>query len=146
MLFVYGTLQDRDILGAVLGRIVDPVRLRPATAPGFRAVTYPGRVYPALAPHPGDAAPGLVIDGLDQLDFRVLDAFEGAEYRRARITVQVDGVQCPADAYLPVTAIDGTAATWSLHEWTTRHKPAVVADETATGTVLRQRLSARAPH
>ena len=145
MLFVYGTLQDADVLGAVLGRPVDTAVLRRVTAPSYRAVAYPGRVYPALVVSAGDAAPGLLLEHLTELDVAVLDAFEGDEYRREPITVLLDGTQHLAQAYLPVIAIPATAPGWSLADWTMAHKPVVLGHETGTATALRQRLSARAP-
>jgi AIG2-like family. len=145
MLFIYGTLQDAHVLGAVLGRPVDTATLRRAQAPSYRAVSYPGRVYPALVKTGADAAPGLLLESLSALDLVVLDAFEGEEYRRESITVIVDGLSLIADAYLPVAAIAVDAPTWSLADWTARHKPAVLGREIGTAAALRQRLSARMP-
>ncbi len=144
-LFVYGTLQDADVLAAVLGRPVDIAALRPASAPDFKAVAYPGRVYPALVPCPGTTAPGLLIGGLDPLDLAVLDAFEGEEYRRTTITIVLDENAVQAQAYLPVIAIPAIAPAWSLYHWSTAHKPQVIAGETSTAQSLRRRLSALLP-
>ncbi|KQX38949.1 hypothetical protein ASD04_09900 [Devosia sp. Root436] len=146
MLFVYGTLQDADVLGAVLGRPIDVAGLRRALAPGFRAVAYPGRVYPALVAADLDTAPGLLLDRLSPLDMAVLDAFEGEEYRREAITVLAGGARHLAGAYLPVAAIAAATPAWSLAEWTARHKPLVLGRETDMTTTLRQRLSARPAH
>ena len=80
-LFAYGTLRDPDILWAILGRsIPDHARLM-ARAPGYAAVHYPGRTYPALIGNPMEAAPGLVLDGLSPLDVAVLSRhdFVGCE-------------------------------------------------------------------
>ena len=145
MLFIYGTLQDADVLGAVLGRMVDMAGLRRAQAPGYRAVPYPGRVYPALVKTAADAAPGLLLDDLSALDLAVLDAFEGDEYRRESISVIADGLSLTAYAYLPVAAIAADTPVWSLAGWAAAHKPAVLGRETGTATALRQRLSARLP-
>jgi gamma-glutamylcyclotransferase (GGCT)/AIG2-like uncharacterized protein YtfP len=145
MLFVYGTLQDADILSAVLGRPTDTTSLRPATAPGFRAVAYPGRVYPALTAAATDSAPGLLLDALSETDIALLDAFEGEEYRRQTIAVKAGGALYEADAYLPVAVISSAAPAWSLPDWTAMHKPAVLGQERATAMALRQRLSSQAP-
>lgn len=144
MLFAYGTLQDPDVLGAVLGRPVDMSRLRPATAPGYRAVFYPGRVYPALIRAPQATPAGLVVADLSPLDLAVLDAFEGDEYRRETIVVRIGEEQRHMDTYLPAIPID-PALDWSLGTWTALHKPAVIGQETGTALALRQRLSARQP-
>ena len=140
MLFVYGTLQDPDVLAAVLGRPVDMSGLRLASAHGYRAVTYPGRVYPALVPAPGAVAPGLIVDSLQALDVAVLDAFEGDEYRREAISVLLDNQVRLAETYLPVIAIAADTPAWSLVDWTARHKPTVIHGETSTAAAMRQRL------
>ncbi len=145
MLFVYGTLQDADVLAAALGRPVSVAALRQATAPGYRAVAYPGRVYPALVASAADAAPGLLVEPLSPLDIAVLDAFGGEEYRRTSITVLADGAEYEAEAYLPVRAISAAAPAWSLADWTTMHKPAVLGHEAGTASALRQRLTALVP-
>ena len=142
MLFVYGTLQDADVLAAVLGRAVEGTSLRRATAPGCRAVAYPGRVYPGLVASPGDAAPGHVIHGLLPLDLAALDAFEGDEYRRGTIEVMLDGHAAPAQTYWPTITISALAPVWSLSDWTVQHKPSVITAEVATAEALRRRLFA----
>jgi gamma-glutamylcyclotransferase (GGCT)/AIG2-like uncharacterized protein YtfP len=142
-LFAYGTLQDPDVLGAVLGRPVEVTRLSQAQALGFAVVTYPGRVYPALVTSPGATALGTLVDRLSADDFAVLDAFEGEEYRRATITINVTGSPIPAFAYLPVIDIPLQDLAWSLRDWTLRHKPHVLGAELASARELRQRLSAR---
>lgn len=129
MLFVYGTLQDPDILRLVLGRVPDAAAMMAAEAPGYRAVAYPGRVYPALVAVPADSAPGLVISGLTPQEFGKLDAFEGDEYRRGRVAVLAGGQPLVAQTYLPVQAIAGDSPPWSLAAWTALHKQAMLARE-----------------
>lgn len=144
-LFAYGTLQDEDVLAALLGRPVAIASLPLAMATGFKAVPYPGRVYPALVPCPGAGAPGRLIEPLTALDLTVLDGFEGDEYRRATLTVQRDGVDILAQAYLPAIDIPGDGPAWSLPHWLARHKAGMLAGETGTARDLRQRLSALLP-
>ena len=146
MLFAYGTLQDSDILLAVLGRTVPAAALQSAVAHDFAVVYYPGRPYPALVTAPGTQASGMLITGLDADDLQVLDAFEGEEYRRSTLQIICAGATLRADAYLPTQAIRADAVPWSLPEWTLRHKPGVVASETASASALRQRLSAPDQH
>jgi hypothetical protein len=145
LLFAYGTLQDEDVLAAVLGRPIDVQALHQASSPDFKAVAYPGRVYPALVPCPGQAAPGRLIGSLDALDLAVLDAFEGDEYQRSTIPVLQDGQTITAQAYLPVITIPASAPAWSLERWSAEHKPQVIAGETGTAKSLRRQLSALLP-
>jgi len=142
MLFVYGTLRDPQLLSAVLGR---PATGLNAAAPGYAAVHYPGRIYPALVRRPGSAAAGLVLTDLTPFELDLLDAFEGDEYRRGVIPVIVDEELHEAFAYLPVVAV-GEQPDWSLSDWQEEHKGRVLAGERATAEELRMKLIAIRPN
>ena len=129
MLFAYGTLQDSDVLAAVLGRPVADAALADAQLAGFTIVHYPDRTYPALVHAPKSTVPGKLIGGLDARDLALIDAFEGKEYRRTLLAVIVDGTPRRAFAYLPTLPIIASQAPWSLGEWTSRHKSAFMRDE-----------------
>jgi gamma-glutamylcyclotransferase (GGCT)/AIG2-like uncharacterized protein YtfP len=141
-LFVYGTLRDPDILDALLGRVLPPHQRIPAHAPGFEAVHYPQRVYPALILAPDGNAPGLVLFDLTPVELAILDAFEGNEYRRDTITVKTPSGSLDADVYLPVITVPPDAAPWTLDAWTRAHKPQVLGGEQRTAAALRERLTA----
>lgn len=139
-LFAYGTLQDEDVLAAVLGRSIAVADLPLAVAPGFKAVAYPGRVYPALVACPGEAAPGRLIEGLDERDLAVLDAFEGEEYRRMSLAVEVNGAPVSAHAYMPAIDMSCDGPAWSFQHWLSAHKPGLIHAETSAARALRQKL------
>jgi gamma-glutamylcyclotransferase (GGCT)/AIG2-like uncharacterized protein YtfP len=144
-LFVYGTLRDPDILSGVLDRAVEPEMMAPASAPGFAVVYYPGRVYPALVPRQGSDAMGALLTGLSAMDLQLLDAFEGDEYRREPIQVQVGNDRIEATAYLPVIDVGSDALTWTLKHWQEAHKADVLAGERASAALLRAKLTAIRP-
>ncbi|MFD7505421.1 gamma-glutamylcyclotransferase family protein [Streptomyces sp. NPDC059850] len=82
-LFCYGTLQFDDVLEALLGRI--PART-PASAPGWRAAALEGRVYPGLVVNAlGGAAAGMLLTGLSDEEWAILDAFEDRRYELLEI-------------------------------------------------------------
>lgn len=141
-LFVYGTLRDPDVLDALLGRTLAAHECVTAHAPGFQAVHYPHRVYPALIAASGGNAPGLLLHDLTAIELAILDAFEGDEYRRAIIPVLAPSGIVDADAYLPVITIPPDAAPWTLDNWTALHKLSVLDGERRTAQALRDRLSA----
>jgi len=145
-LFVYGTLRDPDMLAVVLGRRVDAAAMRPAAAPGFVALHYPGRAYPALLRRPGGVAEGLVLMGLTPFERDLLDAFEGDEYRRTLIAVMVEAELHEAWAYLPVVSVAPQSPQWSLAHWQKVHKPGALAAGRATIGQLRAKLIAIRPH
>jgi gamma-glutamylcyclotransferase (GGCT)/AIG2-like uncharacterized protein YtfP len=128
-LFVYGTLRDPDMLAAVLGRAAGATGAIAATAPDYRAVTYPKRVYPGLIPARGEAAPGLLLGDLSPSDLDRLDAYEGREYGRHNLRVKAQGTFIVSSVYLPTIAIAANAPAWTLKDWQRSHKPAALAAE-----------------
>jgi gamma-glutamylcyclotransferase (GGCT)/AIG2-like uncharacterized protein YtfP len=138
-LFVYGTLRDPDILGAVIGRPAP--RSRTGWAVGCRAVYFPGQVYPALVAAPGEVAEGLLLDDLGAGELAALDRFEGELYRRGLVTVECGGTKVEALAYWPTLAVPADAAPWTLDLWLKRHKSVVVLAEIAAGIAARQALA-----
>lgn len=145
-LFVYGTLRDPDLLASVLGRKLRPAGQYVARAPGFRAVYYPGRIYPALIRVPGAAAEGLLLIDLTAFERDLLDAFEGEEYRRAAVATVVEEDLFEAEAYLPAIKVLNEGEDWSLAHWQRQHKPRVLGAEAATAAEIRTRLIAMRPN
>jgi len=147
-LFVYGTLRDPDLTAMVLGRPLRAGAVHGARAPGWKAVHYPGRIYPALIRSPGSAAEGLLLTDLSPFERDLLDAYEGEEYARAPIaTILADEPELhEADAYLPVIAVPKDAHDWSLSRWQAEHKPKVLVSELAEVVRLRERLVAIRPN
>ena len=145
-LVVYGTLRDPELLVAVLDRPLRPQAVHAVRAPGFLAVHYPHRVYPALVRAPGAAADGLLLTDLTAFELDLLDAFEGDEYRRSPVAVMVAEELHEADAYLPATAVPASAPSWSLDRWQREHKSRVLAADRMTAAQLRQRLIAVRPN
>src|SRR6185312_7518844 len=124
LLFVYGTLRDPDLLSGVLGRPLRARQMLPAAAPGFVAVHYPRRIYPALVRRPGGAAPGLVLTDLTPFERDLHEAF----------------------AYLPAIEVPANAQPWTLETWQVQHKPRVLRSERADADEIRQKLIAIRPH
>ncbi len=95
-LFVYGTLVLDDVVSALIDRIP---QYQNATAPGWRVVRLPGRVYPGLISGQGEAN-GKVFTDLTDAEWATLDAFEDPAY--SLTVVQV----------LPPLEMDALAYIW----------------------------------
>ncbi len=141
-LFLYGTLRDPDLLAAVIGRQIDWRSVLTAVAPGHTTIYYDHRAYPALIPAPGRTAAGLLILGFSAVDLHLIDAFEGAEYRRAILPVIVEDELHEANVYLPTMLLGTTARPWSLEIWQDEHKRDVLIEDGAIMRTLRARLAA----
>lgn len=144
-LFVFGTLRDEDILFAVLGRRLDPAQRQPAVAHGFRAVPFPGKVYPVLRADGQGFAEGMLLRGLTPIDISLLDAFEGSVYRRLAISVEAAGRAEAAEVYWADLDLPEDAPAWSFEDWrrTGKAEMLVRAGEGAART--RARLAAQPP-
>jgi Gamma-glutamyl cyclotransferase, AIG2-like len=120
-LFAYGTLRDPDVLESVVGHSVPASRRRPALAPGYEVVFFPGRSYPAIRRRANAVAPGTLIEAVSTQEWRLLDPYEGEEYHRAPIEIIVDGRFEVADAYWPGVVIK-VAPSWRFEDWQAHHK------------------------
>ncbi|HZG05951.1 MAG TPA: gamma-glutamylcyclotransferase family protein [Streptomyces sp.] len=118
-LFAYGTLRFPEVLRALLGRV--PART-PAGVAGWRAAALEGRPYPGLVPA-GGTATGLLLTDLTPGEWRVLDAFEGEEYERRRLSL-TDGRHCWAYVWTGGGVLPGD---WSAGDFAERHLAAYAA-------------------
>ncbi len=120
--FFFGTLRDPDLRAVVLGR--EPAgRLGPARVPGHRAAAASGGAYPVLVTAPGQAAEGLLAEGLGPEALDRLRFFEGGfgYEAQAREVLTEDGAR---QALVFVADPSGEAAgDWDLAGWKARHKP-----------------------
>ena len=145
-LFVYGTLRDPHLLSAILARPLVADAMPVAAAPGYAALHYPGRIYPALVRRPGAVAAGRVLLDLTPFERDLLDAFEGEEYRREIVATMIGEELHEAYAYLPVIAVPADSPAWTLEGWQGTHKPKVLSAEAATADELRRKLIAIRPN
>jgi len=132
VLFVYGSLQDDAVLRALLGCLPPASSRKTATAPGWKAVFWPGETYPALIRDSEAAAPGLALAHLPRNGLARLDRFEGAGYRRVLIRILVEGHPTLAYAYLPRCPIAWPTRPWSLDHWREIGRPRMLAQLAAT--------------
>ena len=97
-LFVYGTLRDDTVVQGLLGH-----RLfgRSAVLRGYHREVDPAIGYPVILPREGATVVGKVLD-VDPGALAVLDAYEGARYRRIIVQVEtLEGRRLDAYVYVP---------------------------------------------
>ncbi len=121
--FFYGTLMDRMVLAAVLGRSLPPAAAKPASLEGHRRVFRAGASYPVLVPEPGEAVAGILVEGLGQGDRRRLEAFEGRDYVLREMPVRLGrGGLAPAWVFMPRPRLPVTATAWTPADWRRRYR------------------------
>lgn len=112
-LFVYGTLLYSDLLQRIVGRKVDGI---PAQLDGYLRRTILGKRYPGLSPEPGGRVQGLLFEDLSMTELKRLDRYEGNEYVRKRISVNLGRQSRQCWAYLPRPGIKLSTESWNPAE------------------------------
>lgn len=121
--FFYGTLMDADVRAAVLGREVASSSVAPATLSGYRRVFVDGQAYPVLLPKAGGLLDGLFVRGLGGRDAALIDHFEGHQYYRQSIKIELKGgARAEALVYLPHGNVPVTDIDWAFDDWCRRHR------------------------
>jgi len=101
-LFVYGSLLDAAHRAAVLGR---EVAAAPARLEGYERRR--GRYF-YIVGRAGGETPGLVLNGLGERDFAVLDRYEEVPRLYTRLEIEVagpDGAALRCWVYMPTSAL-----------------------------------------
>ncbi|MGM0412864.1 MAG: gamma-glutamylcyclotransferase family protein [Pseudomonadota bacterium] len=122
--FVYGTLLFDAVLARLLGRVPPG---ESATLTGYARHPVRGAPYPALVAESGGRVEGRLLSGLGEADVARLDAYEGPEYRRVRVTVTTSrGNRRTAWAWVfPGDRRHRLASgDWDPEDWAARHLPA----------------------
>jgi len=84
--FTYGSLMCDDIMAKVAGAALVAT---PARLDGYRRSPVIGEAYPGMVPMGGEAVEGVLYLDLPESAWPRLDAFEGDEYRREQVPVQL---------------------------------------------------------
>jgi len=104
-LFAYGTLMTSEGLREALGPRAGEMTLRAARLPGWRRIwnvfspEWNGGVL-NLEPSPADVVVGMLIEGLSESDFKLLDTQESTHLPRETVYVEpLAGEVVPAQVY-----------------------------------------------
>jgi len=126
-LFVYGTLMVPEVMHRVCGYACAG---EPALLYDYRRRRVRGEVYPAVVASVGDAVGGILYRGVGPAQLVLLDAFEGAMYRREMVTVAVGVRVQPAASYVcaPGLAHRLSDADWSLDDFVAEGLRGFLAD------------------
>ena len=128
LLFVYGSLRDPEVRTAVIGRDLPIHDVSAAWLDGHRLFRIHGRSYPMIVADPRGTVEGQLLTNLSRNEFRLLDAFEGSEYRRCPVSVRdATGRHIGAQLYQPLRGLKRDRRPWSLNEWSSRERRAMLA-------------------
>lgn len=105
-LFVYGTLQVPQVVQAVLQRLP---RSQPAVLSGYRCGLMAGQCYPGIVAAPGQRVRGRLLVALTWAELCRLDVYEGDEYQRVEVCVELSDERAEAGARAPARQIRAQA-------------------------------------
>lgn len=126
-LFVYGTLQDGDVLARVTGQSLAELCPRPASLADYVVEQVQGASYPMLVARPGAAAPGLLLPPPDGNMLDRLIIYETNAYALSTVTITCDQRQLSALTFLPTAQMTSAGRAWSLTAWQAEHKARFLA-------------------
>jgi gamma-glutamylcyclotransferase (GGCT)/AIG2-like uncharacterized protein YtfP len=109
-IFAYGTLQNSEIIKALLGK---ELPMEKAKLNGFRVFGLAGQFYPAMIPNFGSTATGLLIHSVDKKDLEIIIEWEGNNYKL--IEVNIDGVS--AACFLWIGSCENFVDQWSNEDF-----------------------------
>ena len=116
-LFLYGSLRYEPLLQVVLGPTLD-CDIRPAKLTDHADFASDGLGSAAVSPAAGSAVDGILLTDL-AADAQSRLAFYGASlgFSLRPVTVQVEGIDIPAQTYWPDVAEAKPGAPWDLQAW-----------------------------
>jgi len=121
-LFFVGTLMDRDILSAVLGRPARRLRREDAVLKGFAVRRADGESYPILVEAAGREAHGVLIYGLSEQDLARLAYYESDDYALESRLVSVNGRTRLARMFTATGRLQDSGEAWDAKAWAKAHK------------------------
>ena len=87
--FFYGTLMERELLSAVLGRRVWPCALAPAVLRGYRRRSVLGASYPVVLRQRRASVEGVILRGVGAAETARLCAYEGGGYEPVKALAEL---------------------------------------------------------
>lgn len=126
-LFVYGTLQDADVLKRVTGLDLAALAPQAATLPGYAVERVEGASYPILVEQVDRLARGLLLPPPDEATLDRLIAYETSAYRLTALAVIGPSGPCAAVIFLPTDRLVSSGEPWRLADWQETHKARFLA-------------------
>ena len=119
-LFCYGTLRSATVREKVLGKRAAKLLVKTCFVKGYKVVNVQGKWYPQLnqSEDPNSVAPGIVLQNLGFNDWKILDQFEGKQYKRFPILVfdTENENEIKAQCYMPIVSLRYDTR-WEFEKW-----------------------------
>jgi hypothetical protein len=134
--FFYGSLMDRDLLEAVLGRTTSHLTFTPGWLTGYAAETAKGYTFPTLLERKGSRVDGIVTAGLTQADADRIAYYEdNDEYAARSVDVGTATTDVAAQIFMAAHPLMSSGDPWNFERWRKHDKPLLLA---ITRKVMRE--------
>jgi hypothetical protein len=134
--FFYGSLMDRELLEAVLGRKASNLTFVPGWLTDYVAETAKGYTFPTLLERKGGRVDGIVTHGLTQADADRIAYYEDNDEYSARVVdIGTATTDVAAQIFMAATPLMSSGEAWSFERWRKHDKPLLLA---ITRKVMRE--------
>jgi gamma-glutamylcyclotransferase (GGCT)/AIG2-like uncharacterized protein YtfP len=98
-LFVYGSLMSPMVLSTLLGRI--PSMISDAILSDYARFPVRHHTFPGIVPRANASVKGILLPDLTLRELHILDLFEGEEYERRQVSVQIQSTTPTTTTSIP---------------------------------------------
>lgn len=118
LFFFYGTLMDRDVRQALLGKRASQLRVTPGVLLNYRRLAAKHGDYPVLVPALGGRVNGVFVEGLDAQALLWVAHFEGPTYVPGSVLAQdMYRQRLWPWAFLPSERSRASSQPWNFRRW-----------------------------
>jgi hypothetical protein len=126
--FFYGSLMDRDLLEAVIGRRASGIAFTPGWLTGYTAEKAAGYTFPTLVESRTGRVNGVITQGLTQADADRITYYEdNDEYAAQIIDIATAETDIAAQVFMSATPMMSSGEPWSFDRWKKHDKPLLLA-------------------
>ena len=126
--FFYGSLMDRDLLEAVIGRRASGIAFTPGWLTGYVAEKAAGNTFPTLVESRTGRVNGVITQGLTQADADRIAYYEdNDEYAAQVIDIATAETDIAAQVFMSATPMMSSGEPWSFDHWKKHDKPLLLA-------------------
>ena len=125
--FFYGSLMDRELLEAVIGRDLGNLSFTPGWMKGYVADTAERYSFPTLVEHRTGRVDGIVVKGLSAADVDRIAYFEDEDYTATVADIATAEGDVSAQVYVATTRLKSSGKPWSFDHWRIHDKPLLLA-------------------
>jgi len=119
-LFCYGTLRSATVREKVLGLNASKLLVQACFVKGYKVVNVRGKWYPQLqrSVDPNLVTFGTLLKNIGSHDWKILDQFEGKQYKRFPILVfdKENEYKIEAQCYMPILRLEYDMH-WDFEKW-----------------------------